>query len=410
MRVLKVSRMAKIRCISLLAFLLVQTTLQAQTKISNLDLSYWYRADEGLTGKILATKEDSTATLLVRIDEALEGLRKYELSYSLANTLEDEITKRYKLAPITSYFQYEDQASSYFGMRVNVSKYRYIVLWLSDTVNYKRYPFIKEVRAEQQSAEVAFYQMNFNAPIIKNYVSINSEARLRPLDGTRRNLIVKNYDHNFLPALPPMSRPGESDSISFRADIEFNASTDDTIRFEKPGLYYFQLIGAKSGQSVISTNEQYPGTNTFDELVRNLRYLATSDEYEKMMTSFDKKELFDKFWLNNTKSEEKARSAVREYYKRVRNANILFTSYKEGWKTDRGMIYIIFGPPNRVFVKDNSEMWIYEKSFELPRVAFTFSRIDTAFTDEHYVLIRDAEYQNLWFRVVDLWRKGKKEY
>jgi outer membrane lipoprotein-sorting protein len=101
---------------------------------------------------------------------------------------------------------------------------------------------------------------------------------------------------------------------------------------------------------------------------------------------------------------------VREYYKRVRRANQLFTSYKEGWKTDRGMIFIVFGPPSRVFVTDKSEMWIYEKSFELPRVSFTFARIDTAFTNEHYVLLRNAEYQNLWYRVVDLWRKGKKEY
>ncbi len=74
------------------------------------------------------------------------------------------------------------------------------------------------------------------------------------------------------------------------------------------------------------------------------------------------------------------------------------------------MIFIVFGPPTFVFIRDNTEMWIYEKTFELPRLAFTFNRIDTAFTDKHYVLQRDAEYQNLWYRVVDLWRRGKKEF
>lgn len=393
-----------------MAFLLAQTSLFAQSKLSNLDLSYRYSNGKGLTGKILCAREDSTAVLLVRIDQALDSLKKYELSYSLINSLEDDITRRYKLSPITSYFQYEDELSSYFGLKANVSNYRYIVLWLSDTLKHKMYPMIKEVRTDRLSAEIALYRKSFNAPIIRNYIAMDTEARVRPIDGTGRNLIIKNYDHNFLPALPPMTRPGETDSISFSADLTFNAATDDTIKFEQPGLYYFELNGAKSGQSIIVTNEQYPGTNSFDELVRNLRYMATEEEYEKMMTSFNKKELFDKFWLNNTKSEEKAREAVREYFKRVRDANVFFTSYKEGWKTDRGMIFIVFGPPNRVFMKDNSEMWIYEKTFELPRVAFTFNRIDTAFTNEHYVLIRNAEYQNLWFRVIDLWRKGKKEY
>ena len=74
------------------------------------------------------------------------------------------------------------------------------------------------------------------------------------------------------------------------------------------------------------------------------------------------------------------------------------------------MIYIVFGPPSHVFIRDDIEMWIYEKSFELPRVAFNFTKINTAFTNQHYVLVRKAEYQNLWFRVVDLWRKGKKEF
>ena len=129
-----------------------------------------------------------------------------------------------------------------------------------------------------------------------------------------------------------------------------------------------------------------------------------------MSSSFNKKELFDEFWLNNTKSEAKARRAIKEYFKRVKEANILFTSYKDGWKTDMGMIYIIYGPPPKVFVQDKGVMWIYNKTFELPHVTFFFNYMNTAFTDQHFVLERKAEYQNLWFRTVDLWRSGKKDF
>ena len=402
--------MAQMRFYFLMVFLLIQVQLLAQNKVSNIDLSYRYKGEGGLTGKILCSREDSTATLLVRVDKSLDSLRRYNLTYSLTNSLEEDIKSKYELAPVSNYFQYEDQSSSYFGLKLKVLNYRYIVLWFEDTSKYIRYPFIKDLQAQRNFGEVAMYRLRFNVPLINNYLPADTKVRLRPLDGTQRNLLVKYYDHNFLPSPPPMTRVEEGAQENFSADNQFAATTNDTLTFDEQGLYYFEMNGAKMGQSVIITDEQFPGTNSFDELVKNLRYLATDEEYEKMSTSFDKKELFDKFWLNNTKSEEKARAAVRAYFQRVRLSNELFTSYKEGWKTDRGMIYIIFGPPNRVFINDNSEMWIYEKSFELPRVSFTFSRIETAFTDEHYVLLRNAEYQNLWFRVVDLWRKGKKEY
>jgi GWxTD domain-containing protein len=402
--------MAKMRINFLVLLFLAQINVLAQNKVSNIDLSYRYQEKGGITGKILGIREDSVAVLLVKVDQSLDSLRRFKLTYSLANSLEDDISTKYKLSTLSTYFQYEDQASAYFGIRAKVRNFRYIILWLEDTTKYIRYPLIKDLNISRNVGEIAMYRLNFNAPIISSYLPVKTSVRLRPLDGTLRNLTVKYYDHNFLPAPPPMTRAEEGTEERFSADNQFETSTNDTIAFENPGLYYFELNGAKVGQSVIITDEQYPSTNSFDELVKNLRYLATEEEYEKMSTSFNKKELFDKFWLNNTKAEDRAKEAVRAYYKRVRRANELFTSYKEGWKTDRGMIYIVFGPPSRVFITDKSEMWIYEKSFELPRVSFTFARIDTAFTNVHYVLLRNAEYQNLWYRVVDLWRKGKKEY
>lgn len=394
----------------LVLLFLAQVSVLAQNKVSNIDLSYRYKDNGGITGKVLGIREDSVALLLVKIDQSLDSLRGYKLTYSLTNSLEEEVRTKYQLSTLSTYFQYEDQASSYFGIRANVRDFRYVILWLEDTAKFTRYPLIKNLDIDRRTGEIAMYRLNFNAPIISSYVPANTNVRLRPLDGTERSLLVKYYDHNFSPAPPPMMRSDEGSEERFAADNQFETTTSDTIKFEDPGLYYFELNGAKMGQSVIVTDEQYPSTSSFDELVKNLRYLATEEEYEKMATSFNKKELFDKFWLNNTKAEDRAKLAVREYYKRVRRANEFFTSYKEGWKTDRGMIYIVFGPPSRVFINDKSEMWIYEKSFELPRVSFTFAHIDTAFTDEHYVLLRNAEYQNLWYRVIDLWRKGKKEY
>ncbi|HEX9615291.1 MAG TPA: GWxTD domain-containing protein, partial [Bacteroidota bacterium] len=39
---------------------------------------------------------------------------------------------------------------------------------------------------------------------------------------------------------------------------------------------------------------------------------------------------------------------MEEYYHRVEYANKNFGHYMDGWKTDRGMIYIRFGSPDNV--------------------------------------------------------------
>jgi GWxTD domain len=74
------------------------------------------------------------------------------------------------------------------------------------------------------------------------------------------------------------------------------------------------------------------------------------------------------------------------------------------------MIYIVFGHPTNVFMRNDGIMWIYNKTFELPRVAFFFKHVNTAFTEHYHVLVRKTEFQNLWFRTIDLWRSGRKEF
>jgi GWxTD domain-containing protein len=384
--------------------------LFGQTKISNLDFQYIYNPENDPIGDIKCAKSDSVATILLKVDKPLDSLKKYTLSYSLVNSLEEEIEKRVVLSSISAYFQYEDQLASYYGFNANVHDAKYIVVWLSDTVRRVRYPIFKHIEYKETAEDIILYQKAFNAPVISDYIKENTSLRLGTIDGKNQDINIRYYDHHFLPAKPPMAAVPDSTGIKLSHDKLYQLTTNDTINFVDKGLYFIYPDGADYGESILVTDDQYPKVADFDGLIEALRYLATDEEYLKMTTSFNKKELFDKFWLNNTKSEEKALDAIREYYSRVLEANTLFTNYKEGWKTDKGMIYIIYGPPSRVFIKDNSEMWIYEKSFELPRVAFNFSLIATAFSDEHFVLNRNTEYQNLWFRTVDLWRSGKKEY
>ena len=58
---------------------------------------------------------------------------------------------------------------------------------------------------------------------------------------------------------------------------------------------------------------------------------------------------------------DKARELIRIYYTRILYSNYYFTSYKEGWRTERGMIYTIYGPPDKVYKTSDGESWGYRK-------------------------------------------------
>ena len=72
------------------------------------------------------------------------------------------------------------------------------------------------------------------------------------------------------------------------------------------------------------------------------------DDHEKLMAISDPKQqklAVDRFWLSNIKNTNKAIQIIELFYERVEEANKQFSNYKEGWKTDMGMMYILFGPP-----------------------------------------------------------------
>jgi len=395
----------------IILILLVNNSALAQTQISNIDFNFLYDINSNLRGKIIASRQDSSALVLLHINSPLDSIKNFDASYSIINNLNDVITTEIKINNLAHSFLSEDDNGSQYVLKLKVGDAKYFVLWLTDLNKQTIYPFVKLISRHPNSGNMVLEYANIFTPIFNSYLPINSEISLKSLRGRQESIQVDYYDYHFLPASPPMYSPNDSLAASFDKVNSFSFESTDKLQMVKQGLYYFHLANEEIGQSILVKDAAYPKFSQIDQLVEALRYLTTEEEYQKMLGSINKKELFDEFWLNNTSSEVKAKKAIRAYYTRANEANILFTTYKEGWKTDMGMIYIIFGAPSSVFMDNNDVMWIYSKSFNLPDgVSFTFKHINTAFTDQHYILQRKAEFQNLWFRTVDMWRSGKKEF
>lgn len=100
------------------------------------------------------------------------------------------------------------------------------------------------------------------------------------------------------------------------------------------------------------------------------KYIMTDKEignYEKLNKLSDKKKYMYAFW--KAKDVNPSTLVVEDkidYLKRVAEANLKFKeAYREGWKTDRGRIFIVYGSPNDIerfpFEQENKsyEVWSY---------------------------------------------------
>jgi hypothetical protein len=93
-----------------------------------------------------------------------------------------------------------------------------------------------------------------------------------------------------------------------------------------------------------------------------------------------------------------------------------YASFKEGWKTDMGMIYIVFGEPDEIIWEKDSQKWIYrgnetqsyanDKGRNFNKLIFTFLRRPNQFFEDYYVLLRYIEYENVWLNMVQAIRQG----
>jgi len=89
-----------------------------------------------------------------------------------------------------------------------------------------------------------------------------------------------------------------------------------------------------------------------DEAIDQLRYYASSSDLSFIKAPDDpdeRRKRFEEFWeRRNPTPGSKTNPVMVEYYNRVAYANQNFGHFITGWKTDRGMTYIIYGPPDYI--------------------------------------------------------------
>ncbi len=87
-------------------------------------------------------------------------------------------------------------------------------------------------------------------------------------------------------------------------------------------------------------------------LDEDVPYIITDDERKAFLSlsNDEEREAFiESFWQRRNPNPDSPENEFRdEHYRRIQYANDHFAAGKPGWKTDRGHIYIAFGPPDSI--------------------------------------------------------------
>lgn len=222
-------------------------------------------------------------------------------------------------------------------------------------------------------------------------------------------LVVQYFDKTFQPPRPPYLNARSKKNI-YSPDSIFSISLNEDqgkrLHLPAEGIYHIQADTSQpSGLTLFNFGKDYPLINNPRDMIGPLRYIATENEYKKLIDTKNPKKAIDEFWINRTGNQERARILIRDYYSRVERANKLFYTHRPGWKTDRGMVYIILGTPKIVYSSNKRETWIYGESALYNALRFDFAKTENPFTNEDFKLERSPKYKDQWFYAIDIWRR-----
>ncbi len=87
-------------------------------------------------------------------------------------------------------------------------------------------------------------------------------------------------------------------------------------------------------------------------LQEDVTYIITDDErtaFKRLSTDEEREQFIEQFWMRRDPSPDTSENEYREeHYRRIAYANERYASGIPGWKSDRGRIYITFGPADEV--------------------------------------------------------------
>lgn len=280
--------------------------------------------------------------------------------------------------------------------------------------------------------------LTYHIPSIYDSLKANIQLTLQKnVENMNLRMRLLRFESDTLPAVFPHYRQPQPGQLSYKG-IDFEKADTlqvsrrnfdglygaITVDFELPklrrGVYRVEIEALENDSLLVfakgrdfNVREQaFPRLTTLEEMAEATFYVNELKPYAKMVTERNPDSLkrqFDSFWTRFTRNKYVAKGTIATYYSRVEEANMMFSTYKEGWKTDPGMVYVLFGPPSSVEEDLNSMIWYYPYSYQdIPNV-FIFERARVShrhFPFTIYIMQRGFQYERNYYLALDEWSGG----
>lgn len=364
-------------------------------------------------------KSDTTSLLFIKLypfelakkidEDSFNHFFRVRFHYRIYSTDNLDVIIDSSSVVIKSYQVGNKDFITYIPLKITMSEYLIEIIAV-DLNNFKKnqnYIRVNKVSTNTQQNFLVTRVKDLR-PLFNQSLNNNLIFKLNNQRNKDNDIYIKYYATDIPSPMPPYFI-SNSRILEIIADSLYTVNNykEKELLLQKKGIYFLQLdTTVNEGLALYNFNSFYPDVKAAYQLLNPLKYLTSFREYKRLETYKNQKVAVDSFWLNTAEEIEKARELIRIYYNRVQLANQFFTSYTEGWNTDRGMIFIVIGPPKNVYKSEDAERWSYGHRSSHPVLEFTFLRVDNPFTENSFALQRDEIYSQVWNQAVDTWRGG----
>lgn len=285
----------------------------------------------------------------------------------------------------------------------------YLMVKFQDLNREKKHETLLFIDNEQALSEQDFYWKT-NGELQTTPLLTQDNITLNTRQDRINTFKIDQYNDVFGLARPPFAN-GMTRKFDYMPDQLLETKWVDgvaSVSLPDTGFLFIHSDTAqKTGFALFRFNNDYPVITTGQGLLKPLRYLTTKEEFKWLSEHENPKSAIEKFWIEKCGNQDRAREIIKQFYSRVHDANRFFSSYVEGWKSDRGMIFLVFGPPSYIKKRSDSEIWMYGDQHALQQISFTFYKMNNPLSSNDFKLERSIDYKSIWHEAISAWRSGR---
>ncbi|MGW8122684.1 GWxTD domain-containing protein [Roseivirga echinicomitans] len=381
--------------------------------MSSADVSFLYNQDHEFLIDHRLAQDGNRVKVYIRfiLNSGVVKISDYEIQYDIRNSYIDEkhvnsTTRLDTAALIATGFREFIYAFEF----EKTPEQRLIVLEVNNVLRSRKFlidiPIVGKKKTRNQPFLI--FEAQRNVPYFSRFINLDQSVRMVNVFGKSGKYQIQGVTNNRSVSIPPFDEGNVQAPSKVKIDSLYGSVEGEIIKFSTPGYYLItESADPYNGLDILVTDSFYPYYGQFEKMVEPLIFITTNEEFKTLRTADDTRMAFEDFvTIRISNGGRIAQDFVKFYYRRVRKSAHLFTTNKEGWKTDRGMIYQIYGNPLQVFRNEEQELWV----FAAPnggRIRFNFELISEENNLLQYRLARDKKYKESWVDAVTSWRSGK---